>query len=284
MAESTRGRHYAAPGALQAGGAHLRRLCGRRRQGTGAGDHDGHERHRGRRFRGQDRRLRHARLRGAARLWRPCSHRRVRLGDLGGARVGPRRDPPLRQGRILCRRSGAVQAEGGVGHIPNVPDIVKIVLAVPSKQLLGDIAAASTGRRSARARAPTASASPGGAGAAPGVPGGGDDPDIKAAVAWYGATARPFPTRRNPVSGFDVAKDIKMPFLGLYGEPDQNPKPEDVKKFEEMVKQVNKSAEFVIYPGVGHAFFADYRPSYNAAAAADAWKRCTGLLDKTLKA
>ena len=32
--------------------------------------------------------------------------------------------------------------EGGVGHLPNVPDILKIVLAVPRKQVLGDVAAA----------------------------------------------------------------------------------------------------------------------------------------------
>src|SRR5258705_13153193 len=32
--------------------------------------------------------------------------------------------------------------EGGVGHLPNVQDILKIVLAVPRKQLLGDVAAA----------------------------------------------------------------------------------------------------------------------------------------------
>jgi carboxymethylenebutenolidase len=85
------------------------------------------------------------------------------------------------------------------------------------------------------------------------------------------------------VTGFDVAKDIKMPFLGLYGEKDQSPKPEDVKKLEELVKQVNKNAEFVIYPDAGHGFFADYRPSFNAAAAADAWKRCTGLFGTALK-
>jgi len=30
--------------------------------------------------------------------------------------------------------------------------------------------------------------------------------------------------------------------------------------------------------------FADYRPSYHAEAAADAWKRCTGLFAKSLKA
>jgi carboxymethylenebutenolidase len=175
--------------------------------------------------------------------------------------------------------------EGGVGQLPNVQDIVKIVFAVPRKQVLGDIAAA----------VDWAKKRPGARADRVGVTGwcwGGSvvyqvaatNPDIKAAVAWYGPLVRPFPDTPNPVSGFDVAKDIKVPFLGLYGETDQNPKPEDVKKFEELVKQVNKNAEFVIYPGAGHAFFADYRPSYNAGAAADAWKRCTGLLDKTLKA
>ena len=175
--------------------------------------------------------------------------------------------------------------EGGVGHLPNVQDIVKIVFAVPRKQVLGDIAAAvDWAKKRPGARADRVGVTGLVLGRLQRLPGRGDEPDIKAAVAWYGPTARPFPDTPNPVTGFDVAKDIKMPFLGLYGETDQNPKPEDVKKFEEMVKQVNKNAEFVIYPGVGHAFFADYRPSYNAAAAADAWKRCTSLFDKTLKA
>lgn len=34
------------------------------------------------------------------------------------------------------------QREGGAGHIPSVQDILKIVLAVPRKQVLGDVAAA----------------------------------------------------------------------------------------------------------------------------------------------
>ena len=175
--------------------------------------------------------------------------------------------------------------EGGVGHLPNVQDILKIVLAVPQE--------AGAGRR--RGDGGLGEEAPGRARRPRGVTGwcwGGStvyqvaatNPDIKAAVAWYGPPARPYPDTPTPVTGFDVAKDLKMPFLGLYGETDQNPKPEDVKKLEEMVKQVNKNAEFIIYPGVGHGFFADYRPSYNAAAAADAWKRCTGCLDKTLKA
>ena len=97
-------------------------------------------------------------------------------------------------------------------------------------------------------------------------------------MAWYGSVTRPFVDTPNPVAGFDVAKDIKAPLLGLYGETDQNPKPEDARKFVEMLKPHNPAAEAVIYPGAGHAFFADYRPSYNAAAAADGWKRGGGWL------
>ena len=86
------------------------------------------------------------------------------------------------------------------------------------------------------------------------------------------------------MTGFDLVKDITISFLGLYGETDQNPKPEDVKKFEELLKQHNRDVEIVIYPGAGHAFHADYRPSYKAEAAADGWKRCVGWFNKYLKA
>jgi carboxymethylenebutenolidase len=75
-----------------------------------------------------------------------------------------------------------------------------------------------------------------------------------------------------------------VPFLGLYGETDKNPPPEDARRFGEMVKAHNPSVEIVVYPGAGHAFHADYRPSYNAAAAADGWKRCVAFFDKHLKA
>src|SRR2546428_480636 len=108
--------------------------------------------------------------------------------------------------------------------------------------------------------------------------------DIKGAVAWYGPPARPYQGASGPVTGFDLAKDIHCPFLGLYGETDQNPKPEDAKRMEELTKQHNKNVEIVIYPGAGHGFHADYRPSYNAAAAQDAWKRCTDFFAKNLKA
>ncbi len=177
------------------------------------------------------------------------------------------------------------QREGGVGHIPNVQDILKIVFAVPRKQVLGDIAAAGEwAKKQPGVRADRAGITGWCWGGSTVYQVAATNPDIKAAVAWYGPPARPYPDTPNPVTGFDVAKDIKIPFLGLYGETDKGPAPEDVKKLEEMIKAGNKNVEVVIYPGAGHGFFADYRPSYNPAAAADAWKRCTAFFDKWLKA
>jgi carboxymethylenebutenolidase len=58
---------------------------------------------------------------------------------------------------------------------------------------------------------------------------------------------------------------------------------EDVKKFEQTMKQLGKKVEIVIYPNAGHAFEnpnnkAGYRPD----DAADAWKRAVKFLAETL--
>jgi carboxymethylenebutenolidase len=174
--------------------------------------------------------------------------------------------------------------EGGVGHLTDLQAILKIVLSQPREQTLGDLSAAVAW---ARGR-------PGVAADRVGVTGwcwGGSTtiqvaathPEMRGAVAWYGPPGRPYPSKSGPVTGFDVAKDIKIPFLGLFGETDQNPKPEDAKKFGELVKQDNPNVEIVVYPGAGHGFHADYRPSYNAAAATDGWNRCVAFFEKNLK-
>jgi carboxymethylenebutenolidase len=174
--------------------------------------------------------------------------------------------------------------EGGVGHRTDIQEILKIVLAVPREQLLGDTKAA----------VDWAKKRPGANAGRVGVTGwcwGGSttiqiaaaNADMDAAVAWYGPPARPYQSKSGPVTGFDVTKDIKIPFLGLFGETDKNPPPDDAKKFGEMLKQQgNKNVEIVVYPGAGHAFHADYRPSYNASAATDGWKRCVAWFKQHL--
>ena len=175
--------------------------------------------------------------------------------------------------------------EGGVGQLTDIKEILKIVLSQKREQTLGDI----------KATADWAKTRPGVKADRIGVTGwcwggstvmqvAGTNPDMKAAVAWYGPPARPYQGASGPVTGFDLAKDIKAPFLGLFGETDKNPAPEDAKKFGEMVRAHNRNVEIVVYPGAGHAFHADYRPSYNKAAAEDGWKRCVAWFDKYLKA
>ena len=175
--------------------------------------------------------------------------------------------------------------EGGVAQIPNIQDILKIVLAVPRKQVLGDVAAAvDWAKKRPNVRADRAGVTGWCWGGSTVYQVAATNPDMKAGVVWYGPPARPYPDQPNPVTGFDVAKDIKIPMLGLFGETDTGPSPADARKMFDMLKQNNPADEIVVYSGAGHGFMADYRPSYNATAAADAWKRCTGWFEKYLKA
>jgi carboxymethylenebutenolidase len=80
-----------------------------------------------------------------------------------------------------------------------------------------------------------------------------------------------------------VAAKIGAPVLGLYGAEDLGIPVADVREVEAKMKAAGKTAEFVIYPGAPHAFFADYRPSYRAEAAKDAWGRCIAWFDRYLK-
>ena len=175
--------------------------------------------------------------------------------------------------------------EGGVGHMTNVQEILKIVLSQKREQTLGDIkAAVDWAQKRPNVKADRVGVTGFCWGGSTTIQVAATNPDMKAAVAWYGPPARPYQGASGPVTGFDLAKDIKIPFLGLFGETDKNPPPEDAKKFGELVRAHNSNVEIVIYPGAGHAFHADYRPSYNKAAADDGWNRCVGWFNKHLKA
>ncbi|THD74257.1 MAG: dienelactone hydrolase family protein [Phenylobacterium sp.] len=95
-------------------------------------------------------------------------------------------------------------------------------------------------------------------------------PEFKAGVAWYGPLkAGPYP-RTPPL---DAVKDLKAPVLGLYGGQDKGIPAADIEAMREAAKAAGKSVEIVVYPDAQHGFLADYRPSYNAAAGEDGWKK-----------
>ena len=110
---------------------------------------------------------------------------------------------------------------------------------------------------------------------------------IDAAVDCYGgsvtASAEEL-TQRQPVAPIDYTADLGCPLLGLFGEEDDSPSPEDVAKTEAELKRHGKTYEFHMYPGAGHGFFGVDRPSYRQHAAVDAWPKVLAWYNKYLSA
>jgi len=99
------------------------------------------------------------------------------------------------------------------------------------------------------------------------------NPKVKAGVAWYGRLVGD-KTALTPVQPVDIAAGLKVPVLGLYGGKDGGISLETVEQMKAALAKGSSKSEFVIYPNSGHAFHADYRPSYVEADAKDGWRRC----------
>jgi carboxymethylenebutenolidase len=105
--------------------------------------------------------------------------------------------------------------------------------------------------------------------------------DLRAAVVFYGGNIMvPWGEGAAP---FDQTGGIQCPVLGLFGQEDQNPSPADVARLDAELTRLDKMHEFHSYPGAGHAFMNEGRPSYRPQAAQDAWRRCTAWFDRYLR-
>lgn len=98
------------------------------------------------------------------------------------------------------------------------------------------------------------------------------NPRVKAAVAWYGPLGYPTDAL-HPKNPPDLIAALQVPVLGLYGAADHGIPNSQVQAFAVALHNAHKQCQFIVYPGAGHGFAADYRPSYNAAAAKDGWRR-----------
>lgn len=99
------------------------------------------------------------------------------------------------------------------------------------------------------------------------------NPKVKAGVAWYGRLVgdKTALTPRHPV---DIAADLKAPVLGLYGGKDNGIPLDSVSQMRTALEKGNSKSEIMVYEEAGHAFHADYRPSFVEAASKDGWRRC----------
>ncbi len=185
--------------------------------------------------------------------------------------------------RDVCRRLAklgylAVAPElygrqGDVSKMANIQEILSSVVAkVPDAQVLADLDATAAW-----------AVTDGGDAARLGITGfcwGGritwlyaaHNPRLKAAVAWYGKLDGAV-NELLPHYPLDLVASIKPPVLGLYGGQDQSIPLADVEHMREALGKAGSHSVLHVYPGAGHAFHADYRPSYRKEAAEDGWLR-----------
>jgi carboxymethylenebutenolidase len=90
-------------------------------------------------------------------------------------------------------------------------------------------------------------------------------------------------TPKQPVAPIDYTKDLSCPMIGLFGNDDKSPSPEQVNQHEAELKKHGKNYEFHRYDGAGHGFFYYDRPAYRQEQAVDGWKKIFAFLEKHLQ-
>ncbi|MGD0434517.1 MAG: dienelactone hydrolase family protein, partial [Acetobacteraceae bacterium] len=87
---------------------------------------------------------------------------------------------------------------------------------------------------------------------------------------------------KKPVAPIDMTKDLACPILGLFGNDDRAPSPEQVNQHEAELKRLDKNYEFHRYDGAGHGFFYWHRPLYRPEQCMDAWGKIWTFFGKYL--
>ena len=164
--------------------------------------------------------------------------------------------------------------EGDVSGMSNIQEIIsKVVARVPDAQVASDLDATAAWAKST-GKADVAKL---------GVTGfcwGGrqvwlyaaHNPNVKAAVAWYGPLKRPG-TDLQPKNPIDIVGELKAPVLGLYGGADPGIPLDTVDAMKAALKEAHNPSEIIVYPDTPHGFNADYRPSYRPDQAKDGWTK-----------
>ncbi|MGN6371894.1 MAG: dienelactone hydrolase family protein [Solirubrobacteraceae bacterium] len=88
-----------------------------------------------------------------------------------------------------------------------------------------------------------------------------------------------------PRPPLELASHVRGPLYAAIGAEDHNPSPEIGERLREQLAKSAHAAECGVepYDGAGHAFFADYRPTYRPAPARRLWEKIVPFLDEHLK-
>ncbi len=101
---------------------------------------------------------------------------------------------------------------------------------------------------------------------------------------WGGAVTKPEErSPAQPVSPADCVERLRCPFLGVFGNEDRDPAPEEVDRLETALLAHKKDYELRRYDGAGHGFWYYHTPLYRPQQAMDAWERVFAFFGKHLR-
>lgn len=90
-------------------------------------------------------------------------------------------------------------------------------------------------------------------------------------------------TELRPRPPLELVGQLHCPLLAAVGAEDHNPSPELGERLRAALAQSPHETQVDIYEDAGHAFFADYRPSYRPAPAALLWERVVPFFARHLQ-
>src|SRR6266849_831149 len=111
---------------------------------------------------------------------------------------------------------------------------------------------------------------------------------VNAAVDCWGgfinrATPEAVTTPERPTPVIDLVPQLHCPLYVVCGEEDQNPSPAVAEELRGRLEKAGKKFQFDMFKNAGHAFFADYRPSYREKAAFELWPKMVAFFQANLK-
>lgn len=89
-------------------------------------------------------------------------------------------------------------------------------------------------------------------------------------------------TPQRPVPPIEYTEGLSCPLLGLFGNDDKSPTPEQVDTLEAELKRHGKEYEFHRYDGAGHGFFYYHWAMYRQEQAMDAWAKIFDFFGRKL--
>jgi carboxymethylenebutenolidase len=111
---------------------------------------------------------------------------------------------------------------------------------------------------------------------------------VDAAVdCWGGFIDRATPdaetTPARPTPILNLVDRLHCPLSAVFGEEDQNPTVALSDELRNRAQRAGKDVTIKVYKNAGHAFLADYRPSYREGPATELWRDAVAFFDKHLK-